>query len=157
MKKCKKCKKSEDLNCFTKSTESKDGYFRYCKDCKSRLQTEYNQTPKGKFIVYKNNARSRGYDFDLTFEEFKSFWNKDCYYCGDEIEGIGLDRIKNSIGYKVYNIVACCKTCNMMKWILSADSFISHCKKVIKFQNKKSLVSVGLKIMDMRTFEVRPH
>lgn len=36
----------------------------------------WNQTPKGKFMRQKTNARQRGVLWDLTFEEWWSIWEK---------------------------------------------------------------------------------
>ena len=58
--------------------------------------------------------------------------NKNCTYCGDNIPGIGLDRINNTIGYTIDNIASCCTTCNMMKHKLSHQEFINKCIKISK-------------------------
>ena len=64
-----------------------------------------------------------------------SFWNKDCYYCGNKVNGIGLDRIDNRVGYTIKNVVSCCRDCNTMKMILSQREFI---EKIIKIANRFS-------------------
>ena len=68
--------------------------------------------------------------FDLTFNQFMNFWQKDCFYCGNKIETIGLDRIDNKIGYIKENIISCCWICNKMKNQLSANEFINKCKVI---------------------------
>ena len=90
----------------------------------------YSQTLKGKLSTYKCSAKDRGFIWDLTFEQFKTFWQKPCYYCGSEIKTIGLDRIDNSKGYKIDNVVSCCMICNLMKRGLSKDIFVDYCKKI---------------------------
>ena len=73
---------------------------------------------KGKFMIslkysdYKNGAKGRNIFFDLTLDEFRKFWGKNCFYCGSKIETIGLDRIKNDIGYVIENLISCCWKCN---------------------------------------------
>jgi len=57
------------------------------------IRKRYASSLKGKYISYSNGAKQRGYDFSLTSEEFEVFWQKPCYYCGEDIETIGLDRI----------------------------------------------------------------
>lgn len=136
MKKCPKCNKTKDLDMFYSDKNKKDGKFGLCIDCYSLLKKEYDQTPKGRFTIIKKGAKRRGHSFGITMDYFMTFWNKDCSYCGDEIEGIGLDRIKNSIGYEEGNLVSCCTMCNMMKLTNSADYFISHCNKISKFQKE---------------------
>lgn len=72
----------------------------------------------------------RGYSFSLTLEQFKSFWGKPCYYCGGEIEGIGIDRIDNTMGYEINNCVPCCIDCNKMKMTQTLNEFINRCKVI---------------------------
>lgn len=133
MKKCLQCGESKILDCFPRANKEKDGFYYKCKDCKNSTQREFSRTPIGKYIQYKKRAKEKKFTFTLTTDEFMSFWKKDCSYCGDKIEGIGLDRVDNSIGYEIKNVVACCETCNTMKMATSYGFFINQCKKIIKF------------------------
>ena len=90
----------------------------------------FGQTIRGRYIHYKSGAKQRGLEFSLTLEQFELFWKKPCYYCGGEIETIGLDRVDNNIGYTMDNIVPCCITCNNMKRDLTQEKFISQCKQI---------------------------
>lgn len=96
---------------------------------------KYAQMPKGKYRVYKGNAKARNLVFNLTLEQFMEYWQKPCFYCGDAIETIGLDRVDNTLGYSADNIVSCCATCNNMKKNLPQDVFIHHCQKITKFNS----------------------
>ncbi len=98
---------------------------------------KYAQTLNGKYIGYKKSARIRKFEFNLTKNQFASFWQKPCYYCGNSIETIGLDRVRNNEGYTMSNVVSCCDKCNKMKHILGKDDFLNHCKKVAQFQEKR--------------------
>jgi len=91
---------------------------------------KHGQTIKGKFTHYKSGAKQRGLEFSLTKEQFETYWQKSCFYCGDKIKTIGLDRIDNSKGYTIDNVVPCCKICNRMKMNLNKDEFILQCKKI---------------------------
>lgn len=82
------------------------------------------------FSNYKYNASRRGYAFCLTFDEFIFFWQKPCNYCSAQIETIGIDRVDNSIGYEIGNVVPCCKVCNRGKDTLSREEFIGWCRRV---------------------------
>ena len=88
--------------------------------------------PKTKYSNYKWGAIQRNLVFNLSFAEFMEFWQKPCYYCGNKIETIGLDRADNKKGYNKNNIVSCCIICNGMKGTLSQDEFIKHCKIISK-------------------------
>lgn len=83
-----------------------------------------------KYKEYINNCTKREVGFKLSFEEFKSLWKRNCFYCGTEIETIGIDRIDNSSGYSVENIVACCWECNRMKSKLEQQEFIEHVERI---------------------------
>lgn len=127
------------------------GYHIYCKNCfkdnrrkKSRNEyylnredniikkTKYSKTKKGRYVKYKLKAKERNIEFELSFGEFINFWNSRCFYCGDTIIGIGLDRIDSGLGYKLDNIVPCCCVCNKMKMELSQKIFIEQCDKISK-------------------------
>jgi len=127
------CGEEKDLVLFFSAKGRADKKAGLCKICYSELKRIYDQTPKGRYVMYKKGAKCRGYTFTLTMDEFMSFWNRDCFYCGDKINGIGLDRIDNSVGYELFNLVSCCKTCNLMKRISSSEEFINQCKKIAKF------------------------
>jgi hypothetical protein len=95
----------------------------------------YRQTIKGKYALYKGGANARGYSFLLTVDEFATFWQKPCYYCGDPIELVGLDRIDNNIGYQLDNVVSCCFKCNTWKHATSQEEFLDHAEKIY-FNNR---------------------
>ena len=75
----------------------------------------YSKTHKKRFYIYKHSATRKGIDFEISFEQFLEYWQKPCHYCGVTIETVGIDRVDNSIGYKLSNIVSCCTNCNSMK------------------------------------------
>lgn len=91
---------------------------------------------KGQFMDIMRGAFKRGIPFKITFEYAVMFKNKRCFYCGDPINRIGLDRYDNSKGYIKGNIVACCTTCNRMKLDHSCSFFITQCNKIINWRNK---------------------
>ena len=90
----------------------------------------HNKTPDRKFSQYKKGSVVRGLEFSITFDQFMSFWGKDCSYCGDSIETVGIDRTDNKVGYTIENCASCCKTCNNMKKELEVSFFLKQCKKI---------------------------
>lgn len=92
----------------------------------------WSRTMNGSFAQYKGGARHRGIEFTLTKEQFLSFWQKPCYYTGRPITTIGLDRVDNSKGYTMDNVVPCCKDVNLAKRALSAEAFLALCKDVVR-------------------------
>jgi hypothetical protein len=85
--------------------------------------------------VYRSGAKARFILWDLTTEQFKSFWQLPCAYCGDNIETIGLDRLNSQEGYRIDNVVPCCTRCNRMKSDMDCKEFIEHCRKIICNKN----------------------
>ena len=95
------------------------------------MLSRYRLTVVGSFKRYRDNAARRGHDFEMSFEQFKAFWQKPCAYCGGAITTIGLDRVNNSVGYVVENVVPCCAVCNGMKHSWPEEFFIEHCAKIV--------------------------
>lgn len=108
----------------------------------------------------KNNARRRGYPFELTIEEVKRINKLNCSYCGREPYALydqahthnkrtgktyrnygaygpynGIDRMDNSKGYSLTNCAPCCQQCQTMKMDYSISEFIQHCVRIAKFSS----------------------
>lgn len=66
----------------------------------------------------KQNAKRRGKEFDLTFEEFKAFCIKHDYISkrGRGASGYTIDRDKNWLGYTANNIRARTNSDNVKKY-----------------------------------------
>lgn len=112
-------------------------------------------------IRYKNNAKSRNLDFDLSDEQFKKLTTSNCFYCNQvpsmhtrnsnvkyKNEGIaefgnyiynGIDRIDSDLGYTIENCVPCCGICNIAKSNYKQDEFLEWIKRVYKhtFKDEK--------------------
>ena len=103
------------------------------------------------FGNYRDGAKKRGHDFQLTYEQFKEFTTSLCHYCGAEPSskyrwgekarsstgGIiynGVDRVDNAVGYLIENCVACCGTCNNAKATMSASDFLDWVERVHEYQ-----------------------
>jgi hypothetical protein len=86
---------------------------------------------------YKRNAKTRGYEWLLSYDVFAKLIMSPCRYCGrtgvtktpsrwtenESISNNGVDRLDNSVGYTEANSVPCCKTCNFAKSDLSVENF----------------------------------
>ena len=96
-----------------------------------RSKYSYYRRLKRNFNQYKFAAKKRGIPFKLYIEEFETYWEKPCSYCGDTIiNSVRLDRVNNLYGYIKGNVVSCCKLCNIMKTNLSVEAFLAHIKKI---------------------------
>jgi hypothetical protein len=101
----------------------------------SSLRRIQFQTDEYKFKMYSFAAKRRGYQFDLSFDEFVKIFHDNCDYCGKE-DSRGVDRVDNSIGYIKENSVACCEMCNKMKWKWNKEEFLIQINKIYKLNNK---------------------
>ena len=99
---------------------------------------------------YKINATDRGYNFDLSKDEFKSLTKQNCYYCNAEPSLTckpkyanggylysGVDRLDNSFGYTLDNCVPCCYTCNIAKHCMTQDEFKNWIRRIYNFYAKE--------------------
>ena len=61
--------------------------------------------------AYKLRDKKKGLLNDVTLEFLRNEIKKGCIYCSD-FEKIGLDRIDNTKGHEMPNVVPCCYICN---------------------------------------------
>lgn len=112
--------------------------FKFTKeDSVGELNRNYKDGRAGlKIHSIMRNARVRGYEYSLTVDEVKEYWQKPCFYCGSPMETIGLDRVDNTKGYTKDNIVSCCWDCNRIKMTMTVDGFF---EKIIQIYNNNKL------------------
>ena len=92
--------------------------------------------------IYKSNARKRDVSFDLTYAQFETLVDGECYFCGDiggntlrkrgynDYSYNGIDRVDNSVGYLPSNCISCCSWCNRAKNNGTLANFVDKCKKI---------------------------
>jgi hypothetical protein len=82
---------------------------------KSR-QNKYNSTVSGRARLLRHRYRkidsAMGRSSDITVEFMIDLIQKPCAYCGDTEDPRGCDRIDNSRGHLMDNVVPACKACN---------------------------------------------
>lgn len=153
-----KCDCGKEIECF--GSDVKGGRKQSCgclyrehKDnCGKRLGI-FNIKPnkggplKKLFGTYKRQAIRRGYEWNLTRDEFKEFLFKLCFYCGGEPKSKyntssntpvidnnliynGIDRKNNKLGYSKENCITACGICNRMKMNLDYRDFLDKIKKI---------------------------
>lgn len=106
---------------------------------------KWKATLMGRFVCWRKSAKKRGIEWNLQFEDIK---NKPliCFYSNETLvlephspNTISLDRIDNTSGYTIDNVVFCGKIINNMKNTQTFDDFKNICIKIAnKLQNKKS-------------------
>ena len=96
-------------------------------------------------MVYKNNAKHKNHDFNLSENEFIEISKQPCTYCGGYSDTYnnepfsGVDRVDSGMGYQKENCVPCCSTCNRMKMDLEVNDWINKMKQIINFFDLNSL------------------
>ena len=88
------------------------------------------------YQLYIRNAKKRNYCFELTYEQFEKLTLTNCKYCNIKPNYIlpnrnktefctynGIDRVDNTQGYTLNNVVSCCKICNFAKEQQTLEQF----------------------------------
>ena len=117
-----------------------------CSRSRLRLSTVDGWAANKVLKAYKEGAAKRRLSWCIPDGPFYSLIRKNCHYCGSlpsnyvkrkghpEFFYSGVDRVDNSIGYIITNIVPCCRICNSMKERLSKSKFVTHVTKIANFQ-----------------------
>jgi len=95
------------------------------------------------FYSYRSEARKRNLEFKLSETEFKELISNKCFYCNSlpanvffknnkngELRYNGIDRVDNTKGYLIKNVVPCCKHCNMSKKDRTLKEFVQWAAKI---------------------------
>lgn len=138
MKTCTKCNVEKPLSEYAKRSES-DTLRPTCKECRNKqVQGWRDSNPARKMLCsYKGRAKRKGYEFELTEEDFRQLDTLTCEYCGGD-EKMGYDRIDSNLGYTLDNVTPCCYVCNTMKSNLTREEFIAHVLKIGEHTNVDS-------------------
>ncbi len=139
-------------NLASRSTQS-------CGCLQKELVAKRSRKPKGVAILgmvwryYQKNARTRGFTWNLSKEEFNALVLMPCTYCGvsgrtttqteygDELRHNGVDRRDNTIGYVLDNCQPCCSICNRAKGSLPEEEFQKWIEAIL--QKKRSLLPIS--------------
>lgn len=120
--------KGKQTTCQTCKNKVRPLQERTCFSCKENFTTNllsntcnkcHLRDPHQRFGYAKKQAMKRNIIWSLTFENYINLIKPDCYYC-DGILGkvecsVGLDRLDNSKGYEIDNVVSCCRICNITR------------------------------------------
>jgi hypothetical protein len=145
-----KVKQYQEDNKETISKKQKEYREKYPEKIKQLWKDWYQlnpkKSPKRRFSEAKKTAKKRKILWSLTFEEYSKLIKLSCDYCDNKLglvvgRSTGLDRIDNSKGYEIDNVVSCCYPCNAIKHL-----FISYAEmKIIA----KTLISLREAIYPM--------
>ncbi len=95
-----------------------------CEACKGA------NTLTGRWVRIRRSAEQRGIAFDLTLEDLHPFWQVPCFYCGNAIRAVQLDRVDSSLGYTPGNVVSSCFDCNSLKGTLEQGAFLDLIRRI---------------------------
>lgn len=79
------------------------------------IRKKTSSGPNNRFTRARYIAESRrGLDWEISKSKFNQLVKEPCHYCHEPIQatGVGLDRIDNSKGYTLDNVLPCCGDCN---------------------------------------------
>lgn len=111
-------KKIQDGKCVIRFCRRNRSQSRHrCSTCEKRKFKEANPE-KNCYDNLKQNARKRGKEFDLTFDDFMIFLKRNPEYMIRKGRGalfLSIDRIRNHIGYTLKNIRSVTIRYNSMK------------------------------------------
>jgi hypothetical protein len=112
-----------------------------------------NKKPVGEAALHalirnmKRNASVRNLPWNLTKSQVRTLIKQNCFYCGippcQEAKAPtyngsyiynGLDRVNNTKGYMMSNIVTCCWNCNKIKTDKTKDEFLNLIKRIYEHQ-----------------------
>lgn len=135
----------------TRGGNLRNGRTRSCGCLQKEIRGNMSRLPKGiaafnqLFRTMKYQARLRGYVWDLTEKQVHELTSQSCFYCGVQPAQIlhhpgtngdfiynGLDRVDNTKGYIMENVVSCCGTCNKAKLSMTYDEFFMWVSAVYK-------------------------
>ena len=101
---------------------------------KVRKMGQMSSRNGGRFSRAKILATRHGHQWSLTREEYLSLIKQLCYYHKGPLNetGIGLDRLDNSRGYIIDNVVPCCWVCNSIRGNTFSPSEMLKIGKIIQ-------------------------
>ena len=133
---CKKC-------LYSKAKETRENMSEEKKNKIKKQKRINNRTLNGRFLSSRRGAKYRNYCYELSKKDYGKLTNNQlCIYCGgtdgtEYNKYVGVDRVCNEIGYKIGNVVSCCRICNIMKMEMSYVQFINVCNMIAKKHNNK--------------------
>lgn len=140
---CNNIKAAMDLQSFMKKCKNITK-FNNLEEVKDNFEYDVKQSSSVSYGSYKNRAKTKGFVFEITKEDYLSIVKNTCYICGQQnIDGHknGIDRVENNNGYTIENCKACCSSCNYMKREYSLEKFLNQILKIYTrcYENLKNI------------------
>lgn len=157
MKTCSKCHKNKEDSEFY-FMKNKGKLQAECRACTKLRKSRYllihrehhnsvvraqKQTPRGRYLRLKEDSNKRNIVLNITETVYKQLIQRECFYCCNllglkTIYGVGLDRLDNTIGYEIHNVVPCCSFCNTIKGYLLTPEEMKDIAELLIEKRKNS-------------------
>lgn len=123
----KYCSKACCQNHYKKNNKDRINFLNK-KNYKNKIKTNSKMI----YNRFKYRAvKTKNIEFKISYKMFlDKFWHTTCYYCGEDMESGGIDRVDSSVGYIEKNCVPCCAICNKIKNTLSVSDFLKKIKQI---------------------------
>lgn len=130
---CEDCWNKREVNYDTLLYRKNSRYLAtwetLCVSC-SNHRTKWEDNPNYKhwcnrYCEYRQNAKRRKIDFNLSIEDFKKIISQKCHYCWKDGK-VWIDRLNPKLWYLKENCVPCCWLCNKTKWTMGYDDFVTY-------------------------------
>jgi 5-methylcytosine-specific restriction endonuclease McrA len=151
--------------CGTKSYRNTNRLGTVCSSRECGCLRSRDSITTGRNVLYERYSRSagiRGFSWELTKDDVSQLISQDCVYCGRSPMTVmhknrkhgngapqslnlgrlvynGIDRVDNTKGYILGNVVACCHACNTAKHVMSIEQFRIWVQKVYSRMDEWSL------------------
>ena len=91
--------------------------YSYCDVCHRAKILKISHTLHDRWMRARHRAKRKRLAWDISEHDYCELLSQPCHYCGGAlgISGVGLDRKDGPFGYVGFNVVPCCKRCNVVK------------------------------------------
>ena len=136
------------------SDNIRSGHTKSCGCFRREVMRRLRILPKGVaafnglVIMMRAGAKKRGLEWQLTKEQVGRLTKQLCHYCGVEpLQSFGgsycngayayngIDRVNNTKGYMIDNVVACCFDCNRSKGTRAVSEYEKWIDRSYRFQH----------------------
>lgn len=146
---------TKSCGCFRKEA------FNQLLDRRLTMNRGTDAAAKNLFQAYERRAERREVPFTLTFEDAKTLYGSNCFYCGATPSSVrkdrspargedfvynGIDRVDPTKGYELDNVVPACWRCNSAKGSLGFEEFARWVYQIQQHGMKTDWLNAGREV-----------
>lgn len=102
----------------------------------------------GHYYQVQHRAQRKGFEFELTREEFSTLRNSACALCGFDEGPVSIDRIDSEKGYTRDNCQPLCRVCQTLKSAFPNEFIIRHINRIHRHLDENGTLSYVLESED---------